>query len=63
MAVAIDTSASIPLDDFNIFFTEIHSMWISGAEIEIIECDDTVQRVYDFNGNFPKFISGRGGLF
>ena len=63
MAVAIDTSASIPLDDFNIFFTEIHSMWISGAEIEIIECDDTVQRVYDFNGNFPKFSSGRGGTF
>ena len=61
MAVAIDTSASIPLDDFNIFFSEIHSMWVSGAEIEIIECDDTVQRVYDFNGNFPNFIQGRGG--
>ena len=61
MAVAIDTSASIPLDDFNIFFSEIHSMWVSGAEIEIIECDDTVQRVYDFKGNFPKFIQGRGG--
>jgi len=61
MAVAIDTSASIPLDDFNIFFSEIYSMWVSGAEIEIIECDDTVQRVYDFKGNFPNFIQGRGG--
>jgi len=61
MAVAIDTSASIPLDEFNIFFSEIHSMWVSGAEIEIIECDDQVQNTYEFKGNFPKFIQGRGG--
>ena len=61
IAVAIDTSASIPLEEFNFFFSEIHSIWKYGAEIEVIECDDTIQRTYDFKGKFPKFIQGRGG--
>ena len=61
MAVAIDTSASIPLKDFNLFFSEIHSIWRNGAEIEVVECDDVVQRSYDYKGIFPKFVEGRGG--
>ena len=61
MAVAIDTSASIPLEEFNFFFSEIYSMWRCGAEIEVIECDDTIQKSYNFEGKFPKFIQGRGG--
>ena len=61
IAVAIDTSSSIPLKDFSLFFNEIYSMWRYGAEIEIIECDDNIQRVYNFIGKFPTFIQGRGG--
>ena len=61
MAVAIDTSASISKNELNIIFSEIHSMWTSGAELEIIECDSKIQRVYEFNGNFPRFIVGGGG--
>ena len=61
MAVAIDTSASIPIEDFNFFFNEIYSIWKNGAEVEVIECDAEVQRCYEFKGKFPEFIEGRGG--
>jgi len=61
LAVAIDTSGSIETNDFSLFFSEIHSMWINGAEIEIIECDAAVQRCYNYNGKIPKYIQGGGG--
>ena len=61
MAVAVDTSASIPIEDFNFFFSEIYSIWKNGAEVEVIECDAEVQRCYEFKGKFPEFIEGRGG--
>ena len=61
IAVAIDTSGSISLDELNMFFNEVHSMWQNGAEIEVIECDAAVQKIYDYRGKFPKFILGRGG--
>ncbi len=61
LAVAIDTSGSIKEDDFVIFFSEIHSIWKQGAEIEVIECDAEVQRKYSYRGKLPKFISGGGG--
>tara|TARA_B100001287_G_scaffold235392_1_gene207522 strand:- start:8382 stop:9629 length:1248 start_codon:yes stop_codon:yes gene_type:complete len=60
IAVALDTSGSISEDELVIFFNEIHSMWRNGAEIEVIECDDKVRATYNYDGNFPKFISGRG---
>ena len=61
LAVAIDTSGSIETNDFDLFFSEIHSMWNNGAEIEIIECDAAVQRCYNYNGKIPKYIQGGGG--
>lgn len=61
LAVAIDTSGSIETNDFDLFFSEIHSMWNNGAEIEIIECDAAVQRCYNYNGKTPKYIQGGGG--
>lgn len=60
IAVAIDTSGSISESELVMFFNEIHSMWRNGAEIEVIECDDHVRETYEYNGIFPKFISGRG---
>jgi predicted metal-dependent peptidase len=36
-------------------------MWQNGAEIEVVECDSQVQRVYSYNGTTPKEISGGGG--
>ena len=61
LAVAIDTSGSIETSDFSLFFSEIHSMWKNGAEIEIIECDAAVQRSYNYDGQIPKYIQGGGG--
>ena len=61
LAVAIDTSGSIKESDFGIFFSEIHSMWKQGAEIEVLECDAELQKKYSYKGKLPKFISGGGG--
>ena len=60
IAVGLDTSGSISTDELNLFFNEIHAMWSNGAEIEVIECDDKVQKIYDYNGKFPKFVTGQG---
>ena len=61
IAVGLDTSGSISNDELILFFNEIHAMWRNGAEIEVIECDDEVQNVYNYNGKFPKFVTGQGG--
>ena len=61
IAVGLDTSGSISNDELILFFNEIHAMWRNGAEIEVIECDDKVQNVYNYNGKFPKFVTGQGG--
>jgi len=61
MAVIIDTSGSVTDDALGLFFSEIHGMWRAGAELEVIECDATVQRHYRYRGNIPKFVAGRGG--
>ena len=61
LAVAIDTSGSINIDDFNDFFGEIHSMWRFGAEIDILECDAEIQKKYSYRGRIPEFIHGGGG--
>ena len=60
LLVAIDTSGSINMDEYAIFFSEIHSMWINGAEIEIVECDAQIQRSYMYLGKLPEFIKGGG---
>ena len=61
MAVAIDTSGSIQIEQLSEFFSEIHGIWKQGAEIELIECDAKVQKTYDYDGNTPKLIKGGGG--
>jgi predicted metal-dependent peptidase len=61
MAVAIDTSGSIQIEQLSDFFNEIHGIWKQGAEIELIECDAKVQKTYNYDGNTPKLINGGGG--
>ena len=61
IAVAIDTSGSISMEQLNLLFSEIHGMWRQGAELEIIECDARVQRHYSYRGKLPTSISGGGG--
>ena len=61
IAVAIDTSGSVSDSDLGIFFTEIDAMYKQGAEIVVIECDAEVQRTYNYNGQLPSEVAGRGG--
>lgn len=61
LAVAVDTSGSVSDHELSLFFTEIHGIWRSGAEVHVIECDAVVQRVWIYKGVFPKAVAGRGG--
>jgi len=61
--VAIDTSGSVGAKDLQEFFNEIHHIYKTGTEIDIIECDAAIQRVYKYDGKQKEKIDvkGRGG--
>ncbi|WP_444898175.1 vWA domain-containing protein [Microbulbifer sp. SSSA005] len=59
--VALDTSASVPIDYFDTFFGELHQIWKNGAEVIITECDANIQKTYKYLGVKPEFVHGRGG--
>jgi predicted metal-dependent peptidase len=61
LAVIVDTSGSVSDRDLSRFFTEVHAMWRQGVEVDVIECDAAVQRVYSFRGKMPDAVAGRGG--
>jgi predicted metal-dependent peptidase len=59
--VCIDTSGSINNKDLTDFFSEIIHLYRAGAEIDILECDCKIGRVYPFNGIPDVNITGGGG--
>jgi predicted metal-dependent peptidase len=61
--VAIDTSGSVSNKDLEEFFNEIHHIYKTGTEVDIIECDAAIQRVYKYDGKQKDKIEvkGRGG--
>jgi predicted metal-dependent peptidase len=61
--VAIDTSGSVSNKDLEEFFNEIHHIYKTGTEVDIIECDAAIQRVYRYDGKQKDKIEvkGRGG--
>lgn len=59
--VAVDTSASIREEELRLFFTEIHHLWRTGAEVTVVECDTSIGRVYPYRGSTPSLVSGGGG--
>ncbi len=61
LLVAIDTSGSINDTDLNDFFTEIHAIWRTGSQIQLIECDCHIQQISTYNGKRPEIVIGRGG--
>lgn len=61
LAVAIDTSGSISGQDLDRFFSEIHGLWRAGAQIDVLECDAALQRIYTYQGVAPRGVQGRGG--
>lgn len=60
--VAIDTSGSVSNQDLLEFFNEIHHIYKTGTDVDIIECDAIVQRVYKYEGKMDEVnVKGRGG--
>ena len=60
LLVALDTSGSIKNTDLKQFFHEIHHLWKQRTEIRVIECDTHIRREYQYNGNIPDRVFGRG---
>jgi predicted metal-dependent peptidase len=61
LLVAVDTSGSIDQEMLDLFFTEIHAVWRTGASVHVVECDAAVQRDYRYSGHPPQELSGGGG--
>ena len=61
VAVVIDTSGSISMDQLELFSAEVHGIWRSGADVHIIECDAIVQRNYPYKGKPLDNVQGGGG--
>jgi predicted metal-dependent peptidase len=60
--IAIDTSGSVSNQDLVEFFNEIYHIYKTGTDIDIIECDAEIQRVYKYKGNRDEIsVKGRGG--
>ena len=59
--VAIDTSGSVDNESLAEFFSEIHWIWKSKADVRIVECDTQIGKIWDYKGKFPGEITGRGG--
>ncbi len=59
--LAIDTSGSIGMEELTTFFSEIHHIWRTGAEIRIVECDAAIGNIYEYRGITPKAVRGGGG--
>jgi predicted metal-dependent peptidase len=61
--VAIDTSGSVSDKDLADFFNEIQHIYKTGTEVDVIECDADVQRVYQYKGKTEDkiHVQGRGG--
>lgn len=61
MAVVVDTSGSVRVDQLRSFFTEIVAIHRSGCEVWILECDVEVAKVWRFDGRVPDGVTGGGG--
>lgn len=61
LAVAIDTSGSVDDDVLRTFFAEVAAMRRAGSEIVVVECDAAVQRAWEYGGQLPEEVHGRGG--
>lgn len=59
--VAVDTSGSVSIEDFEEFFSELKNIHKANKDILIVECDAAVGNVYNYNGKTPTKLSGRGG--
>lgn len=61
LAVVVDTSGSLDEGELERFFSEVHAIWRSGAEVVVLESDAEVQRAQLYDGQMPRTAMGRGG--
>lgn len=59
--VGIDTSGSVSNEELMDFFSEIYHVYKTGANVDIVECDAAIHRIYPYKGKFDGSITGRGG--
>jgi predicted metal-dependent peptidase len=59
--VGVDTSGSVGNDDLIEFFSEINHMHKTGVSITIAEGDASITNIYEYKGDIPNQITGRGG--
>jgi len=60
--VAIDTSGSVSNSELAEFFNEIYHIYKTGTKVTVVECDASIQRVYEYKGNLEDLsVQGRGG--
>jgi predicted metal-dependent peptidase len=60
--VAIDTSGSVSNSELAEFFNEIYHIYKTGTKVTVVECDATIQRVYEYKGKLEDLsVQGRGG--
>lgn len=58
--VAIDTSGSISMPEYQEFFGQINTLTTT-ADFRIVECDAKIQYEYDYKGKPNKTLHGGGG--
>lgn len=58
--VAIDTSGSVSMPEYNEFMGQIKTI-SEKATFHVVECDTRIRREYDFRGTIPQELSGGGG--
>ncbi len=59
--IALDTSGSISQSEYEVFFNELYHIWKRKAIVRVVECDATIQFIYDYKGITPSVIHGGGG--
>ncbi len=59
--VGVDTSGSVNDEDLVEFFNEINHMYKTGVSITIAEGDAKIHNVYEYKGDMPDKVTGRGG--
>lgn len=58
--VAIDTSGSVSMPEYNEFFDQIRTLSTT-ANFRVVECDARIQHQYDFTGKQNQVLHGGGG--
>ncbi|UII25879.1 VWA-like domain-containing protein [Fulvivirga maritima] len=61
LLIAIDTSGSVSKSELTKFFQELYHIYRSGSEIQVVECDAKIGKIYNYKGITPDFVTGGGG--